>query len=62
MYFDIQVAGRDLADAVAKETAGSLQNLFISQVNAGRDENQTVDKLKAKKDAHDIFDVRYVSI
>jgi annexin A7/11 len=47
---------RKLEKDIMSETSGHFRKLLVSQCNAGRDENPTVDPAKVEQDAKEIFE------
>ncbi|XP_066957716.1 annexin-B12-like [Macrobrachium rosenbergii] len=54
-YYE-EANGRSLDDELESELTGEFQSLMRSLVAAGRDEDQTRDAVKARKDAQDLYD------
>lgn len=48
--------GRNLEEDVVSETSGHFRRLLVSEINANRDESQTVDSAKAQHDAQTIYE------
>ena len=46
-----------MEEDIQSETGGHFSRLLVSQINAGRDEDEDVDGEKAQADAQEIYDV-----
>lgn len=57
--FDFIVYQSDLAEVIAGELSGDFKRVFVAQLHANREEDPEVDMEKVKKDAQDLYDVRW---
>ena len=53
--------GKELEDELASEVSGDIKNLLISQSNAGRDEEGSIDYDKLDNDVDKIVEVGHIT-